>query len=158
MMNKEPITESEHWGAIEELGRLYSITLDQKIKIAQEKLIVDVSKKFNVIIGHNSPPGYVTRPDDYPQAPVGYKWYWDWYHEKRNEELKIVYNSSSCASCPLGEFIDRGVKCNILGITEPLQHGCAAMLLGHNKYDIISKIAIYGSDVLQVWSESQSHK
>jgi hypothetical protein len=116
---KQPETELEYWGAIENLGGFISSMnrglshgriQDPEGKIASEiveagqlsqRLVVELGEKFGVI-----PPQDCPRPDtegNYPSPPEGKKYYWPWYQEMKNRAWEMEYEGMICSACPFSK-------------------------------------------------------
>lgn len=138
-LTKQPVTELEYYGLIEELGGMrWSINHSlshperfgfntetilsgsnqiEEIYNLQKKLVEELEEKFGVV-----PPG--------KDVPEGETPYWDWYHKTKGEYNKMLYSKNVCYLCPFtkgeAENISNpgGMNCNKLS-------GCGRKELHH---------------------------
>lgn len=125
-LKKQPETEAEYWGIIENLGGFIFYTnhdlahdritgptgeLDKSIESARvlsKTLVQEVCEKFGVI--HPSDYPKVEFGQNLPPSQEGKTYYWDWYKVQKRNFLEAEYNKLICSACPLSEGVDKFVS------------------------------------------------
>lgn len=171
---KWPETELEYFMTIEALGGFIWRTehdladgriLDPDNKISEEiqkerglseKLVGELTEKFNVVHPKDSQTGFGKPP---LPAPAGKIYYWDWYRKMKDEWLTAEFEKTICSACPycegLGKFIASGgtVYCNLKGFLSTRGEGTCFYIYFEKSTDkeIEELIAKKGKDALALY-------
>jgi len=121
MLTKHPETELEYWATIEELGgfihhmnhglahgRIKStVGLEQDIMDARnisEQLVGELFVNFGVVAPKDCPRQKLG--EEMPKPPYGFKWYWSWYKEMKENAYREAYDNMICSACPLSKGVE----------------------------------------------------
>ena len=125
-LQKQPETEMEYWGIIEELGRfVWSMNhglaygriqdpsggIERDIQDARQiaaQLVSELGEKFGVISLQDYPKVEVGQ--ELPKAPEGKTYYWDWYKKMKELAYSIDYEKIICSACPFSEGVERMIS------------------------------------------------
>jgi hypothetical protein len=125
-LQKQPETEMEYWGIIEELGGfIWSMNhglahgriqdssggIDRDIQDARRisaQLVSELGEKFGVIPPQDCPK--VESGQEPPPAPEGKTYYWDWYKKMKELAHSIDYEKIICSACPFGEGVEKMIS------------------------------------------------
>lgn len=112
----QPEKEIDYWRAIEALGgfawKLDHDLADGRIndpdgeiskdiisaKTFSKQLVLELKEKFGVIPPEECPVGRSEK--DYPRAPSGKIYYWNWYDKIKSIVREIDHELTICSACP----------------------------------------------------------
>lgn len=125
-LTKQPETEMEYWGIIEELGGfIFSMEHNladgriqdpsggigrdiQDSRQISARLVSELGGKFGVIPPQDYPK--VEFGQELPKAPEGKIYYRDWYHKMKKLARSIDYEKIICSACPFSEGIEKMIS------------------------------------------------